>query len=843
MIIRLLGQVLFSVAIGFGGTVLGQGVSAEIENSLAESIQRGTISITGTASASGAFGYAVLEIGAAGQLGENLGLLTSPVEGTTLFQSLDTSTYDDGHYVLKLSVFDANGNPGFSEISFFIDNTPPELVQPIQVGHLLYGYEVVKFGESVTLTGQFGESVEVTGVHWVSDAGNVFGHVASGQVNVQGATINGFLELPAGRDQYVQLELRCQDRAGNRTEWLRSNEILLVENVPLPFTRPSHEAMVLPDRQQSIRFEGLLWDLADSLDRVEWRQVAEGEDWVEVASVVPTWHGARWEFDWKVQPVMATEFEVRAFDRFGNLHGPAQTKVQLASHPLLDLQFPVVDLQEPNGVLYRGDKSVAVSGNVMNRPGQENFRWHLALEAVGPWPQFLWQGTQTLTTGQTNEVIDDVLFEFPLPSYSGAYQLRLAAVNSYGEAQTVRTFYVSDKPSPDGDGDGLSDVVEFELFGGLGETLESDFDGDGMSNEDELKYGFDASDGDSRFKAVAMLGDGEMELSWVNEGALGYELYRREDLMRGEWEKVRDIESGGELIQRYRVALGAGFNSEFYQVTTQPGPLDSLTTIDLGQGVGMEFVKIEPGTYTMGSPNGEEGRGLDEGPLTEVTISEGFLLGKYEVTIGEFRRYLQSGGDQSGVGFGDSDYPIRDDGSFSLRGNPVGQDDRQPMVRVSWHNAVGYCEWLTELGRSEGWLPEGYEYRLPTEAEWEYACRAGSETRFSFGDSDSDLWDYAWYGEYTFHRTYPVGEKISNPWGLHDMHGNVWEWCQDWYSISYPGGEVIDPTGAASGTSRVLRGGGWIDDAWRCRSAFRVRVSPNFSVLHVGFRVALVAVP
>jgi len=130
----------------------------------------------------------------------------------------------------------------------------------------------------------------------------------------------------------------------------------------------------------------------------------------------------------------------------------------------------------------------------------------------------------------------------------------------------------------------------------------------------------------------------------------------------------------------------------------------------------------------------------------------------------------------------------------------------------------------------------GYVYRLPTEAEWEYACRAGTTTKYSFGDSKSELGGYAWYDENSGGRTHPVGEKKPNGWGLYDMHGNVWEWCQDWHD-DYPSGSATDPTGAASGSLRVIRGGSWFYYSDYCRSASRDRLTPDFRSDFLGFRV------
>ena len=139
------------------------------------------------------------------------------------------------------------------------------------------------------------------------------------------------------------------------------------------------------------------------------------------------------------------------------------------------------------------------------------------------------------------------------------------------------------------------------------------------------------------------------------------------------------------------------------------------------------------------------------------------------------------------------------------------------VERVTLHDAVKFCDKLSELPAEKA---AGNVYRLPTEAEWEYGCRAGTTTKFSFGDDDSDIGDYGQYWEKRAKETSRVGSKLPNTWGLYDMHGNVWEWCQDWYD-DYPSGAVTDPTGPASGSLRVLRGGCWGCTAGFCRSASR----------------------
>jgi formylglycine-generating enzyme required for sulfatase activity len=230
----------------------------------------------------------------------------------------------------------------------------------------------------------------------------------------------------------------------------------------------------------------------------------------------------------------------------------------------------------------------------------------------------------------------------------------------------------------------------------------------------------------------------------------------------------------------------------------------------------LELVSIVAGTFTMGSPADEVGRFNDEGPQTEVTISKSFWLGKTEVTQGQWESVM--GGNPS-----------------HFKGPDL------PVEQVSWEDAMAFCEVLTQRERDAGRLPEGYVYTLPTEAQWEYACRAGTTTRFSFGDSDSDLGDYGWYGGNSGNQTHPVGEKLANPWGLYDMHGNVNEWCRDW-SGNYSGGTITDPAGADSGSLRILRGGFFNDVAGLCRSASRSRSWPLLTLTYVGFRVALVPV-
>jgi sulfatase modifying factor 1 len=264
------------------------------------------------------------------------------------------------------------------------------------------------------------------------------------------------------------------------------------------------------------------------------------------------------------------------------------------------------------------------------------------------------------------------------------------------------------------------------------------------------------------------------------------------------------------------------------------------------------LVWIPPGTFTMGSPEIEPARYPDE-TQHEVTISRGFWMGKYEVTQREYAQviywnpsYFRNG--ITGEGFGGE-------------GGPVTNELRHPVEQVSWFQCSNYCVRLTERERLAGRLPVGYEYRLPTEAEWEYASRAGKTTPFSFG---SELRSGNGYVNFEGHYEYPpcggqlywcynpsgiflgrtveVGSYEPNAWGLYDMHGNVWEWCQDYYE-AYSVTPVTDPTGPAAGSDHVVRGGSSFDHADGCRSAGRYHFTPGEYGINGGFRVVLVAVP
>ena len=228
--------------------------------------------------------------------------------------------------------------------------------------------------------------------------------------------------------------------------------------------------------------------------------------------------------------------------------------------------------------------------------------------------------------------------------------------------------------------------------------------------------------------------------------------------------------------------------------------------------IGMVLIEIPAGMFTMGSPTGEKGRQENEEQVT-VTLTKPFGLGKTAVTQGQWKKVM---GTEPWEGKADKDCPTS---------------------CVNWNDATGFCQRLTDLERKAGELKATESYRLPTEAEWEYACRAGTTTAFSFGNDEQQLGNYGWFSGNVFSYPHAVGLKKPNPWGLYDMHGNVMEWCSDWYDRKLLGG--TDPVGPRGGSLRVLCGGGcWGDNPGSCRSAYRDGGVPSYRGFGLGFRVA-----
>jgi formylglycine-generating enzyme required for sulfatase activity len=250
----------------------------------------------------------------------------------------------------------------------------------------------------------------------------------------------------------------------------------------------------------------------------------------------------------------------------------------------------------------------------------------------------------------------------------------------------------------------------------------------------------------------------------------------------------------------------------------------------------MKLVRIEAGEFRMGTTKSQVDQLMgfvsdvkredfdNEQPQHAVTISRRFYLGIHEVTQGQ---YLTVTGRN----------PSRNKGSDNL-----------PVDNVSWFDASEFCNKLSarenrplhyRINGENVSIAGGTGYRLPTEAEWEYASRAGSAAIYPFGNGPSELSRYAWYDKNSGAKTHPIGQKLPNAWGLYDMLGNVWEWCGDGYDAKYyASSPSVDPPGAAGASSRAFRGGGWLGDSGGCRPASRFRLSPGIRNFNLGFRVA-----
>ncbi len=234
---------------------------------------------------------------------------------------------------------------------------------------------------------------------------------------------------------------------------------------------------------------------------------------------------------------------------------------------------------------------------------------------------------------------------------------------------------------------------------------------------------------------------------------------------------------------------------------------DAVTPKTYRNSIDMDLVLIPAGVFTMGAPELDTDAYVDERPAHRVEISRSFYLGKFEVTAGQWQALM---GPSSSLGQKDAAYPV---------------------TQVSWDEVQAF---IRKLQARE----PGVTYRLPTEAEWEYAARAGSMTRWSFGDQDDDMHLYGWYEHNANGAAHPVGQLKPNAWGLHDMHGNVWEWVGDRYDKDYYQRAVTrDPQGPERGRYRVFRGGGWSGKAGYARSSARRYVSTGFRHPTIGFRL------
>ncbi|WP_197442846.1 formylglycine-generating enzyme family protein [Lignipirellula cremea] len=338
-----------------------------------------------------------------------------------------------------------------------------------------------------------------------------------------------------------------------------------------------------------------------------------------------------------------------------------------------------------------------------------------------------------------------------------------------------------------------------------------------------------------------------------NDGFLGFKKVEKisdgvaEVLVAYDGKKAISLDGLTEVPAAHAASLRANKNIVLPAHLQKPGITNSL---------GMRLAYITAGTFAMGSPRDEPGRESQE-QRHSVELTKDFYLGVHEVTVGQFREFVRESGYQTEAerdGKGSwgitATGKFEQDAKYNWKAPGFDQTDDHPVVDVSWNDAKAFCQWLSEK--------EKRTYRLPTEAVWEYACRAGTHSAYAFGDDPQNLmtsgnvadataraefpaWSLGIKGTDGHAYTAPVGQFKPNRFGLFDMHGNVWEWCEDWFDENaYGNTKRIDPTGPDSGSKRVHRGGGWSSAPERCRSASRVsRDHSTYRGCYLGFRVVL----
>ena len=228
-----------------------------------------------------------------------------------------------------------------------------------------------------------------------------------------------------------------------------------------------------------------------------------------------------------------------------------------------------------------------------------------------------------------------------------------------------------------------------------------------------------------------------------------------------------------------------------------------VVTLHIG-AVQIDLLRIPPGEFAMGSPEGEEGHASNEGPVRRVRLSKAFYLGRFEITQAQYRAVM---GDAPGGAEGDGDMPVS---------------------QITYAEALEFCRHLSSAAN--------VDVRLPTEAEWEYACRAGTQERYCSGSAEAELGRVAWYSGNSQGKAHPVGQKQPNAWGIYDMHGNVWEYCADFID-DYATMASTDPVGRVTPRHGAMRGGGWMHGSEECRAATRLISDDMFG--GAGFRIAL----
>jgi formylglycine-generating enzyme required for sulfatase activity len=325
---------------------------------------------------------------------------------------------------------------------------------------------------------------------------------------------------------------------------------------------------------------------------------------------------------------------------------------------------------------------------------------------------------------------------------------------------------------------------------------------------------------DTTNPVLTLLGDANMsqakDSAWVDPGATASDSLDGNLTSSITVTGTVDVNTTGVYTLTYSVSDGASNETNATRVVNVGQA--STHTADLNASVQLQMLWVEPGTFTMGSPTTETGRQADREDEHNVSLTQGFYLGKYEVTQAQYEAVMT--GNSDGLSATPSQWP----------NNP-----NRPVEKVSWADAQIF---LTRLNAQQSAnIPTGWAYVLPTESQWEYACRAGTTTAYSWGNTITSS-NANWNHGADPNQTVDVGQFSANPWGFFDMHGNVWEWTADWYQAAYPtGNPVVNPTGPASGSHRVLRGGSWNYVGTGLRSARRDYYTPSSRSTNIGFRV------
>jgi formylglycine-generating enzyme required for sulfatase activity len=332
-----------------------------------------------------------------------------------------------------------------------------------------------------------------------------------------------------------------------------------------------------------------------------------------------------------------------------------------------------------------------------------------------------------------------------------------------------------------------------------------------------VRVGFQQQSADVASPEMSILGDANITqlqgVAWVDPGVEAHDVRDGNLTSSVSVSGTVDVNATGTYTLTYTVSDAAGNQASLTRTVTVGTPATYAS--DLNASVSLEMIWVQPGSFTMGSPTTEVGRQTNE---TEhnVTLTKGFYLGKYEVTQAQYEAVMT--GNSDGLSATPSNWP---------------NNAERPIEMVSWDDIQKF---LTRLNAQEsGNIPAGWSYVLPTEAQWEYACRAGTTTAYSWGD-DISASDANWNHGNDANQTENVGQYAANPWGIFDMHGNVWEWTADWYG-GYSSGSQTDPEGSASGSVRVVRGGSWPSAGTYLRSAFRNGSNPSNRTGNFGFRV------